>query len=48
VQEAGSVDTAGSGHRRVSFRSTVRGLPKNHAGDEFRSSATTRRAGKRR
>jgi hypothetical protein len=31
VQEAGRVDTARSGHRRVSFKSTVRGLPKDHA-----------------
>src|SRR5690348_3653937 len=31
MQEADRVDTARSGHRRVSFRSTVRGLPKDHA-----------------
>jgi collagen type II alpha len=31
VQKAGRVDTAGCGHRDVSFRSTVRGLPKDHA-----------------
>jgi hypothetical protein len=31
VQKAGRVDTARCGHRRVSFGSTVRGLPKNHA-----------------
>jgi hypothetical protein len=31
VQKAGRVDTARGGHRAVSFRSTVRGLPKDHA-----------------
>ena len=31
VQKAGKAGTARSGHRDVSFRSTVRGLPKNHA-----------------
>jgi hypothetical protein len=31
VQKPGRVDTARGGHRDVSFRSTVRGLPKDHA-----------------
>ena len=31
VQESGGVDTGVRGHRDVSFRSTVEGLPKDHA-----------------
>ena len=40
VQKPGRVDTARGGHRRVSFGSTVRGLPKNHAVAALRVCAT--------
>jgi hypothetical protein len=47
VQKAGRVDTARGGHFDVSFRSTVRGLPKDHAVAALHVCATPiNRAGK--